>query len=342
MKKTVLILIILILVSCAVFAKKKKNKSPEWLNSPKSIYPEQLYLSALGEGDSRTMAENYAIANLAKIFRSKVSADESYIQRYRELTSQDGSSYEDLTEVVKDVNIKADETLYNIQFSDSYTDKYGIVHVIAYLNRFKTGELYEEKIRDNSSSIHYYLEQSNSSGDDLFQYAALSAASVFSNQNETLLDQLLIISPDTYEFLELDYVHEEILKQLAAKTSNIGFDVDISNDEENKISILVTSLLTDLGFVLSEKPQLLVTGSVSFEETDLGRKDNFIFTRYDLQLILSDNESITIAALSENGREGHTNYLEAKSRAIKILGKKIDKNFRNKILGYFDSLVMAK
>jgi hypothetical protein len=87
MKRNILyILMALLMFSCAVHAKKKKNKAPKWLENPKKEYPENMYLSAIGEADNRSMAENMAAGNLAKIFESNVKTDETYSQRYEELT----------------------------------------------------------------------------------------------------------------------------------------------------------------------------------------------------------------------------------------------------------------
>ncbi len=342
MKRTILfIFIVLLITSCATQAKGKKGKTrkPVWLENPKAVYHEQRYLTAIGEGDSRMEAENYAAASLSKIFESKVKADETYTQMYKEIIKNDESSYEELTDVTKTVNIQSDQTLYNVQFADSYTDELGRVHVLAYLNRFKTGEIYEEKINKNSSQIEYFIKQSNSTKDILDKYATMSAASAFCMNNEILLDQLGIISPDTKEFLEINYNHNEIVKSTVEIAKGIKFRIKIENDTENKISILLEEMLTDLGFVMSEDAVLNVVGSISFEETNLDRDDDFVFVRYDLKLKIKDNDEAVLAALTEKGKEGHTIYLEAKERAIRKIGQKIQKSLKKKLISYFNSLV---
>lgn len=46
---------------------------PQWLDQPGAAYPENRYLSAIGEGNSREAAEDRALANLAKIFEVAVA-----------------------------------------------------------------------------------------------------------------------------------------------------------------------------------------------------------------------------------------------------------------------------
>ena len=57
MKKTILLSIIIILIlSCVAHAKKRKGSKPEWLKNPKAVYSKAMYLTAIGEGDSRSDA----------------------------------------------------------------------------------------------------------------------------------------------------------------------------------------------------------------------------------------------------------------------------------------------
>jgi len=343
MKKTIFILLVFfIVISCAVQAKSKKETSsrPVWMDNPKAKYSEQLYLTAIGEGDSRNDAENMAAANLSKIFESKIKAEETTKQRYRELTIDNKTTTEDDFDVNKNVNIKSEQTLYNIQFADSYTDNLGRVHALAYLKRFETGEIYEEKINKNAERIEYFSKQSKEASDILVKYAAMNAASVIALNNEILLDQLNIISPDTKEFLELKYNYQDIIKEAAELAKQVGFSINIQNDPDNKIRIAVESMLTDLGFIISENGVLNVESDVLFENTDLKRDDDFKFVRYNFNLKINDRAGNTIVSLFEKGKEGHTTYFEAQERAIRTIDKKIRKSLRKKLIAYFDGLVM--
>ncbi|MDO9576746.1 MAG: LPP20 family lipoprotein [Candidatus Cloacimonadales bacterium] len=341
MKKGIIfVLVSMLVLSCAVYAKKKKVDPPKWLGNPKSEYPENMYLSAIGEADSRSMAENMAAANLSKIFESNVKTDETYTQRYQELTKNGQTSYEDQSDVTKNVNIQSGQTLINLEFGDSYTNDMGRVFVIAYLNRMKTGQIYEEKINENAAKIEYYQKLSNESSDLLFKYAALGAAAAISTNNEILLDQLGIIFPSAKEMLQLNYNHTDIMKQSSAIAKQISFQVKIKNDEDKKITILVEELMNDLGFVLSHEYLLYVDGTVLFEDTDLQREEKFV--RYELQLQVSDLYDNTILTLDTKGREGHISYPEARARAVRSVEKEIKKELKKKMISYFDSMVLKK
>ncbi|MCF7858216.1 MAG: LPP20 family lipoprotein [Candidatus Cloacimonetes bacterium] len=339
MKKTVLLLIIMILViSCVAHAKKKKSTQPEWLKNPKVVYSEQQYLTAIGEGDSRSSAENMAAGNLARIFESNVKAEETVTQRYFELTKNKKTSIEEQTEVNKNVNIQAQQTLFNIQFGESYTDDLGRVYAIAYLNRFKTAEIYESKIDKNSQRIEYFVKSATETNDPLMKYAAGSAALTVSAINEVLLAQLSIIFPSAIDMLEISYQHEKIVKLAKEAATAVTCGININNDKDNKITIMLEEMVNDLGFILSKDNVLRINGNILLEKTDLKR--NLEFVRYELQISVKDDKDDTIVSMTEKGREGHVSALEARERALRTLGKVINKQLKSKLINYFDSLIM--
>jgi hypothetical protein len=339
MKKIILLSIIFVLLlSCAAHASKRKGSKPKWLKNPKAVYYEQMYLTAIGEGDSRSDAENMAAGNLARIFESNIKAEETVNQRYMELIKNSKTDFEEQTDVTKSVNIQSQQTLFNIQFGESYTDEVGRVHAIAFLNRMKTAEIYENKINKNAIRINYFLGIAEKSVDPILKYAVMSAASAVSSINETLLAQLTIIFPSAIDMLEINYNHDKIVKDTNVAAANVSCKIAIKNDEENKITIMLEELINDLGFVLSKENVLKIDGNILLEKTDMKRDLEFI--RYELQINITDNKDNVIVSMSKKGREGHISAIEAKARAIRTLSKKINKQLKKKLIAYFDGMVL--
>ncbi len=217
----------------------------------------------------------------------------------------------------------------------------GRVFVIAYLDRMKTADIYTEKIIKNSAKIDFFISQGNDAKNPVSKYANLNAASAIGLNNEILLDQLGIISPNSKASLVLGYNYNELNKEAVESAKLISFNVDIKNDVENKVTILVEELMTDLGFILADDAILHAVGTVAFEETDI-KRDNLVFVRYDLQLKINDNSGTTFVTISDNGREGHVSFLEATARAIRTVEKKIKKELKKKLISYFDGLVIKQ
>jgi len=337
-KSIVIILAVIVVFACSVQAKTAKNGKPQWLRNPKSVYPENRYLTAVGEGDTRSAAEDMAAGNLAKIFEANVTADQTVSERYYELMSDEKSEYEQQTNINKNVNVKSQQTLFNVQFAESFTDNMGRVHVLAYIDRLKTAGIYEEKITTNSQKIEYFSKQAAISSDILKKYAFYSAAAVIVSQNEMLLQQLTIISPASKDILDIGYNAQDLQTKYQKVAQQIKFQVNISNDPEDKVTILIKEILTDMGFAVGQPPILKAIGNLAIEPTDLKRR-NLLFVRYELQLEIIDNASQTLVTISDKGREGHVSQTEAEARAVMTIENKIKGELRDKLNSYFDRMI---
>ncbi len=328
----------LLLNSCATkIATSKDKKRPDWLDNPYNKYRESLYLAAIGEGDTRKAAENNAIGNISLIFESKIKVENTTEQRYEELFTKEGSTFSKTLKNKQNVKTGSNQTLFNVQYGDSYTDKNGRNYVIAYLDRLETGELYETKIAKNSSKIKFYLENSSLSSDLKRSYAYLNAATVVNSVNQSLVSQLQIISPDFWNNSKLGYDPNELEEKAANSTKLICFAGNIENDEDGKVKNILQEFLSNKGFVIRENPLLTLDGSVNFEDLDLPRAEKFV--RWHLDLNLNDSAGNTLVSLSEDGREGHLSKGEAKARAIRTIRSKVEKKFSKSLDNYFDSLV---
>lgn len=62
-----------LLLICLLAACSTAPTQPQWLDQPAASYPENRYLSASGQGNSRDKADDRALANLAKIFEVAVA-----------------------------------------------------------------------------------------------------------------------------------------------------------------------------------------------------------------------------------------------------------------------------
>lgn len=58
------------------------NALPEWYLNPQSVYPNEVFLTAVGTGDTRRDAEQQALAGLSQIFEAQVQVDARTSERY--------------------------------------------------------------------------------------------------------------------------------------------------------------------------------------------------------------------------------------------------------------------
>ncbi|MBW6516716.1 MAG: LPP20 family lipoprotein [Candidatus Cloacimonetes bacterium] len=343
MKKITLITILLLLVfiGCisALSARRdvnRQNERPQWLINPQSLYPESMYMIAIGEGDNRSRAEADAAANLAKIFETRVEAEEIYQERYKEMISERSLQAEILTDIDRSVALSASQTLYNIQYAESYTDDLGRTYVLAYIDRHRTADIYMNMIENHNQRIVSYLDRAENSDYILHRYAYWSAATVISTINEDLLSQLQIIAPDYRSMIMLDYDHNELLLDTRNLAHNLKFKINQQNDEHKRIYSVISELLTSHGFTIDEEGEVTIDYEVLLEDVDLQRTEKFV--RWHLNIHMNDGEGRMVITHSQRGREGHINQPEAVARAYKAMEREIRQDFNRKIFSYFDKL----
>jgi len=311
---------------------------PRWFNKLEDTYPEKDYLAVVGEGDTRRDAESDAAGALVRIFGSNIKVETEAIVRYRELENESGGSYELEKEATKEVDILAQHMLYNLQYSDPYTDNTGRVHVVGYLDRVKTGQIYKEKIEKNSTRIVTFKQNAVTSERLISKYAYIDAAIIFAKNNELMLDQLNIIYAPMRKMVNLPYKLDELNTLYSDIAEQMVFDIRIVNDMEEKIANLVAGLLSEKGFSIKRGGVLKVNGDVKIEP--LALKNNYENLRWYLNLQMKDESGKTIVSYNKNQRETGVSKSAAEARAYIEMEKQIKKAFFNEFIKYLDSLVL--
>ena len=307
---------------------------PDWVANPKSAYPENQYLVAVGEGDTRHAAENAADANLARIFESHIESDERLVDQSRET----GNSFERTTDFTTDINILSSQTLFNIQHAEAWQDKMGRIHAVAYLDRRETARIYRDKIHGQTALVNVLQAQAEQTGGLLKKYAVLRAAVRHATENQLLLNQLKVIHPPSVPDATPGYSLGTLRKALAETARKIRVQIAVEGDEDQRIQSVLEELATRYGFVVGTPATLEIVGKVSVSDTGQ-RTADLVFVRYSLALQIKEADGTTLISLNEKGREGHVSLAEARIRSFRTLENTIRPNGARRLDTYFDSLI---
>lgn len=314
------------------------QEKPSWIDNPGISYPVSKYLTAIGTGDTRKAAENSASASLSQIFKSTIQSQQTVNERYKELfTAPNQSTFEGETNVTKNVTISTDQTLYNVQYAESFTDNLGRTYVLAVLERNTTADIYRQKIEENEAVMLRYIQQYKQSADPLMRYANMNAAGVFSSINQSLRQQLMIIMPGMTVPPKSGYDAVAVNQMIADAVKQLPFSVAITGDSDNRVKAIIKEMLSENGFIVAEKGIMKISGEVSFQEIDLKRPEKYV--RWSYKLSVLDPSDATIVSLTDNGREGHMTFDEAVNRSLRTMKQKIKTNFGKEINRYFDAMV---
>jgi hypothetical protein len=316
-----------------------QDGKPEWISNPEKSYPNSQYMTAVGTGDTRKEAENSAASNLSKIFQSKIKSEETINARYQELMKSDQSSLESQTNINKNISVSSEQTLFNVRYPESFTDKLGRVYVLGIIEREPTAAIYKNKMEDNDTRIASFIKKFDESKDPIKKYANIGAALVTAKVNETLRQQLEIIMPGMRVQSDSDYSLERITELCSDAQKAIPFAINISGDQKDDVTGFVNDMVLGLGFPVGGKGILTISGTESVEPLNL-QNDQMKFVRWEYQFSIFDASGTAIISLSQNGREAHVTQSEAVARALRTMRDKIKTDFGKKINSYFDALVM--
>lgn len=339
MKRLIYLLIVVIaLIGCSSNSRNKVGDKPEWIDNPKIKYPEGMYLSAVGYGSTRRSAEADAMGSVARIFKTDVKANTKYSERYSELeTTTKGDDVSLFSENTKDIFISAEQDLINIEIGESYTDNLGKVYALAYIHRSRTADIYDEKITQTDEMVNFYLDKYKANNDIIKQYAYLGVASIFAFKNQTLLDQLAIISLTEYEMLGIKNTYPKTVSLMREVASQISFSINVNNDENNILANTVHEIINEMNFnTVTSNPMLRVEGDVTYRDVELDRKESFVKSEFTIRVIDRNNQ--TVLSINEKGRTGGINKAEAISKSKSAIVNTLKKKLQVRIEKYFDSL----
>ncbi len=317
---------------------KKQDQQPGWVADIGSAYPEAEYLAVLGEGDSLSKAQAKAASNLALIFESRVVVDSKVESRYVEMRTSgmfSGSSEE--TAVTDNISQMSDQTLMNVKYGESWTDSMGKVIVAAYLNRKETAELYKTRMNDQSKVLNRLMDQGDKSDTMLSRYAYYDSAYIIAMANEVMKEQLEIISPSAARTAAMGYDLSRIKTSRTSAAEDLSFRMEFTGDDGGNAASILSESLTGMGFSVSPRGDIAVTGSVRSEKIE--RNNDYQNFKWYLAIEIRDESGQTIMTVNENGISTSTTESAARSRVNTDVKKVIDKEFQKQFNAYLNGFV---
>jgi len=336
MKKIISIAgMILFLASC-VSTPSPSNK-PGWVDNKYSKYPENEFMVEIGQGSSLKDAKRNAAASLAQIFKTSIKVETIIQTRYKELSSGGSVQSSEETNFDQDITQLADQELINVNFGESWTNDLGQVHVLAYIDRQVTANIYKERINENNSTVNNFINRSGEQNSIIRKYAYYDAAYVVASANQMLIEQMAIINLPVSKTIRKSYDLNSIRDKRKESAFSMSFHMDIENDEEGKITSVLTDELTSFGFSVNPAGSLSVTGSISFEDVKL---DNDLSNmKYYLTVYIEDENGIPAVAIEDNDRISAVSESSVKSLTYREIEKVIKKDLIGQLIQYFDSFV---
>ena len=171
------------------------SKQPDWLDKPAEEYPQQRYLSAVGEADDRNTANDRALANLAKIFEVAVKDRSLDFSQAQVTTDQSGREVTNTQRAARYVSTEARQVLEGAQVVESWQAEEGKTYVLAVLEKAPAERRFREGVRSADRQIEDRVKYaSQKAPNPVAALAALEQARKIEHQRSNLNRNLSVVS----------------------------------------------------------------------------------------------------------------------------------------------------
>jgi hypothetical protein len=171
------------------------SKQPDWLDKPTEQYPQQRYLSAVGEADDRNTADGRALANLAKIFEVAIKDRSLDFSQAQVSSDQSGTAVKNIQTTSRYVNTEARQVLEGAQLVESWQAEEGKTYALAILEKAPAERRFRDGVRSADRQIEDRVKYAGQQAPNpVAALAALEQARKIENQRSNLNRNLSVVS----------------------------------------------------------------------------------------------------------------------------------------------------
>ena len=224
---------------------------PSWVNAPDSVYSPQVYVTAVGYGTGRAVAEKAAFANLTALFGQSVQSEQTARTRYSEAVKNGAiSSWTENTELDNAVKTSAElDSLVGAEIKDYWYDGKSVHYAVAVMEKRKTAVLYADLIRSNEKIISGLVDMSEAEKNSMDGYSRYRLAGTVADANRVFANVLTVVGSqgtginpgDMKKGDDFRLEEENIAK-------NIPIRVSVNNDRSNRIRGAFSDAINRAGF----------------------------------------------------------------------------------------------
>ncbi|MDE1461046.1 LPP20 family lipoprotein [Spartinivicinus poritis] len=263
------------------------KKQPEWLTSQPASYPAKRYLVAVGEADNQALADNRALANLAKIF--EVSIADNSTDLVQSSVSGHGVSRKITTEqqLSRSINTEVRQVLEGARITDRYKGTNGLYHSLAVLKKSDVGRPLRRSIlvadREITNAIAFAKQQETIN--PFLALTALDKAQQVQLKRASDNRKLHVLSGRGVKEKTSSADIEQMIRQLIA---DLRFEVDADTQEEFD---LLSAALGGVGSQIADNAPYLV--NLKLDKLPIKHRQNWYWQRGSVELtIYNDSGAI--------------------------------------------------
>ena len=282
-------------------------------------YPESEYLTAEGLGQSEPEARNRALAELSRIFESRIRTDT--LDRMRSVLSASGAeSFEQ--EVESKVRVATDIELQGVEIARVWNEG-GYTKALAVLEREKAFKIWKSRMDELDAEADGHMGTYRSSATTLGRYRALRAVTGLWVEREVLAARVTVLGykppPSSFEV-------GEVYRSIPALRADMPVLLDIESGYSDLVRDSIGEALGKAGFVMTyeeSEASVIVDGTITVTSVDIEHpKWKYARAVASLSVIDAENGQV-VSDVAEDRRGSHLSESEAAEKAVKKLAPKV-------------------
>jgi hypothetical protein len=309
-----------------------QNK-PGWVDRPSVLFPDRLFVSAVGAAQDRRQAETGALGGLTAYFRQSITNSVNIRDAERQENGKSVSSVSELSQTIQAVSVV--DSLIGAEIRDTWNDtRNGLWYAVAVMEKAKCAPLYAGELTKTFSEINNLIDISAGVSFETISKCRQATELIGKADVLALILSMLGGQDRQTEISNLSIASATAMNQAKA----IPVDIRVlAGDRNGRIRSAFAGVFTNEGFRTGNRNSryALETTMVLTEAP----KNKFYNTRYTVDAVLKDTqEGIELFSYNIASRESHTQSQEEADNRVYIGAvRKIEAEFPEILREYLDS-----
>ncbi|HBT82152.1 MAG: hypothetical protein A2091_01475 [Desulfuromonadales bacterium GWD2_61_12] len=314
--KLLSILGLLLLCGCAATA-------PPWVTGKTDRYPDQAYLTGVGNGRDRTLAEDRARSEIAKVFQVDVRSRETLEESHWLVRGREGESSDYRQSASSDLTAASGRVLQGVRIAEVWQDPAsGEFYALALLERMPLAASLRSVIADLDSKIAAQIELAEGQTTGLRQLGYYLRAYRLLQERLPLAGDLAVIASDG-RIPPPPLASGEVVARADRIAAALHVEVQLAGDREGIVAggLLSALAATGMQFGPSAVADLRVNGTVLSEISPA--TGAVIWSLATARIDLKDATGQQLDHLDVSVREGSQSQERADRLARELLGRRL-------------------
>ena len=298
---------------------------PLWLFNKDASFAKEIYVSALGVGDTLQSSREDAIKQLILYFDSRIKVDSTsdlYMQ-------SGGDSFNKTKKLSSTVKIDAEAELPSLSFTEPFFEtNRGEWYICAYINKC-------EFIKQSVAKVHTGIKNIESSLNNIKGSSHISQFITLSNSLKEIVhlqrkaNQISVLDFESAKQINstIETIKSSCFDKKEALKEKIKFSINIEGDFEDILSSALKEILENEGFIYASDAELALKGNVKISSTE-NSAGVFVTPRLSIQIIDLTNKEKTLSSYSKSYKKwGHIDKDSATRKALIEVAKDLHSHF---------------